>query len=449
METRQLSDNSLEPELSPLHNPILAENLDLWARVYAAAPPEDRPQAIQQLLSELRAGRQVAIPGKDLPSETSTATPEFACRQCGKMNESGQKFCGFCGADTYPADVYPSNPRSSGPRSAETRSADAKSTDVKRIDDDRAALSTLDPVQSPSPFSTRQLDSLRELSFSTIYDSEESSRNGLKYAIVAIVLVACLSAIAYVQWKTQIRAAWSRIVSPSTAAGTESHAASSQPSSPQQPSTPVASGLATSAPVSSASQENSAQPAPGPSPQAAPGTTEAQSDEAASNQQKLPHTSSDTLAAENQSAPAANSSDRAIVPKPQQAVASQDIVRTDVDKASSQPLTPAARVDRVTARPPKSSLPSADNGSAELAVAQEYLNGTSGSRNPAQAATWLWKAVGKQNPTALVLLSDLYVRGDGVAKNCDQARMLLIAAARKNAPEAGARLRTFESGGCR
>jgi TPR repeat protein len=87
-----------------------------------------------------------------------------------------------------------------------------------------------------------------------------------------------------------------------------------------------------------------------------------------------------------------------------------------------------------------------DNGGQELQMAQQYLNGS--SRNSAQAAQWLWKAVAKQNPTALVLLSDLYLRGDGVPKSCDQARILLVAAAKKGAPNVAPTLRSLELHGC-
>lgn len=40
-------------------------------------------------------------------------------------------------------------------------------------------------------------------------------------------------------------------------------------------------------------------------------------------------------------------------------------------------------------------------------------------------AMWLWKAVGKGNQQARVELARMYVQGNGVAQNCDQARVLL------------------------
>jgi hypothetical protein len=95
-------------------------------------------------------------------------------------------------------------------------------------------------------------------------------------------------------------------------------------------------------------------------------------------------------------------------------------------------------------------LPSSDpmSGAQELTLAQHFLGSTGGSRDTAEAAKWLWKSVGKQNTTATVLLADLYAHGDGVAKSCDQARLLLVAAAKKGNAAAGEKLRELETNGC-
>jgi hypothetical protein len=91
----------------------------------------------------------------------------------------------------------------------------------------------------------------------------------------------------------------------------------------------------------------------------------------------------------------------------------------------------------------------AGGGGDELAVAQGYLNGTNGQgRNSAEAAKWLWRAIAKHNANATFLLSDLYLKGDGVSKNCDQARVLLDTAALKGIRGAGERLRHLQAFGC-
>jgi len=91
----------------------------------------------------------------------------------------------------------------------------------------------------------------------------------------------------------------------------------------------------------------------------------------------------------------------------------------------------------------------AESGGPDLRLAQRYLGGAMGARDPSEAARLLWKAVRKQNSTAAVLLSDLYLRGDGVRRNCDQARLLLLAAAKRGAPQAIQPLQNLEAYGCR
>ncbi len=92
---------------------------------------------------------------------------------------------------------------------------------------------------------------------------------------------------------------------------------------------------------------------------------------------------------------------------------------------------------------------SATAGAQELAIAENYLNGTNGQqRNSAEAAQWLWKAVEKRNTEATLLLSDLYLKGEGVSKNCDQAHVLLDAAASRGVRDAAVRLRNLRAFGC-
>jgi ribosomal protein L40E len=88
-------------------------------------------------------------------------------------------------------------------------------------------------------------------------------------------------------------------------------------------------------------------------------------------------------------------------------------------------------------------------GTQELKLAQRFLEGKTGTRDTSEAAKLLWKAVGKQNTSAAILLSDLYMRGDGVSKNCDQARLLLVAAAKHGGSQAAEQLRRIEASGCR
>jgi TPR repeat protein len=88
-------------------------------------------------------------------------------------------------------------------------------------------------------------------------------------------------------------------------------------------------------------------------------------------------------------------------------------------------------------------------GIKELAMAERYLNGKSGQgRDSSEAAKWLWKSIARDNGQATLLLADLYLRGDGVSKNCEQGRVLLDSAARKGVAGAGERLRNLQAFGC-
>jgi hypothetical protein len=108
---------------------------------------------------------------------------------------------------------------------------------------------------------------------------------------------------------------------------------------------------------------------------------------------------------------------------------------------------PASRVLTVAAS--SSTLVAEQSGAEELATAEKYLNGAQGMpRDSREAAQWLWKAVGKGNTAATMALSDLYLRGDGVSKSCDQAHLLLDAAARKGLRAAADRLRNLQAFGC-
>lgn len=87
-------------------------------------------------------------------------------------------------------------------------------------------------------------------------------------------------------------------------------------------------------------------------------------------------------------------------------------------------------------------------GQSELAAAMSYLNGGNGQRDSSKAVRLLWAAVGNGNSAAEVMLADLYVKGDGVPKNCAQGRVLLIAAAKSGDAHAKLKLNELKTNGC-
>ena len=112
------------------------------------------------------------------------------------------------------------------------------------------------------------------------------------------------------------------------------------------------------------------------------------------------------------------------------------------DTQSTARIIPVAAGSGAVAAPGQS-------GAQDLATAEKFLNGGRGAtRDSGEAAQWLWKAVAKGNPSATLALSDLYLRGDGVPKSCDQARLLLDAAARKGSRAAAEQLQNLQAFGC-
>jgi hypothetical protein len=101
-----------------------------------------------------------------------------------------------------------------------------------------------------------------------------------------------------------------------------------------------------------------------------------------------------------------------------------------------------------TPQSPEVIASSRDVGDRELAIAESFLAGENRARDASEAAKWLWKSVSKDNAAALILLAGLYERGDGVSKSCDQAEILLVAAAKKGSSEAGQKLKNLQSSGC-
>ena len=87
-------------------------------------------------------------------------------------------------------------------------------------------------------------------------------------------------------------------------------------------------------------------------------------------------------------------------------------------------------------------------GKSELAAAQAALRGTNGVRDSAKAARLLWAAVANDNSTAAVILADLYLRGDGVPKSCEQGRVLLTAASNAGDIQGQEKLKELNANGC-
>jgi hypothetical protein len=387
-----------------------------WAEVYFTTPPEKRQEAVQQLLRELAADskaeratienhhERVEAPHPVMESRSwSDVLPRpVVCRQCGEESPGSQKYCGSCGA------VLPEGTPSSSSVAPAWEFQTAHSS----------------PKEAPfAPFAS----SIRSASRSAGNDEEDFRQVAedaprfipeyepvhYRYRLyVGAALAVLIGLLVFVAWRNNA------VSSDGTAPGV--HRPGSLPALP---------------PSTSSSPQVSVMKAP--PPQSAP---------VASTPHQLRN--------------------RAAAPAPQSPAASQ-VSGTPPVKSAQVTAPPAQLRNRTVAPPPQSPAgpqlaanrtPLAENtgvhgtggdGSDELAMAQNYLNGRHGApRDSTEAIRWLWRSVAKQNATATLLLSDFYLRGDGVSKSCDQARVLLDAAARKGKAAAGERLRNLQAFGC-
>ena len=117
-------------------------------------------------------------------------------------------------------------------------------------------------------------------------------------------------------------------------------------------------------------------------------------------------------------------------------------------KPKSPSTTPSAPATNQLAAQKPPTEPESEPGEQEYSQAQNILKSGDREGGFQEAVRLLWIAVEKGNSKAEVLLAELYRRGEGVTRNCDQTRILLTAAARKGNAEAQRRLDKFLREGC-
>jgi hypothetical protein len=436
-----------DPELNPLLNPLLAAHMGRWAEVYFTTPPERRGEAVTELLRELeassgqpdsaviddlRASMETATEIKWIEkeewaaptSESPTEATELAvvCAACMHSNPQGHRFCGMCGALLQGSsgepmiEVVPSEPLRSAswaePKSspvadhfdyADYRSAAAGEHHESAEPSIEAGWPRLknrnDASDFPDVVPDRQ-NGVVHFADDAAHLTNDGSRVPddlpdfamerepvpYRYRLyVGLGLAILLALLIYMARR-----------------GTEALSGGVQ--SPPSRVIPAAQpGAAT----------------------AGPATAEA------------PNATGNNAARESRAK-------RENPPK-------QPVQSAKLSSASSEKKPTAVRPAPRVVPAANSSPPSAaQSGAQELAMAEKYLNGTQGAtRDNRDAVQWLWKAVGKGNPAATIVLSDLYLRGDGVPKSCDQARLLLDAASRKGVRAAADRLRNLQAFGCK
>src|SRR5579864_2125077 len=94
-------------------NPLLAQNMGRWAEVYFTHPPEEREQAVQELVRHLEQEnkeREAQILNSPVPVGAEPTPREVrqggerpvVCGGCGHKNPVSQRFCGMCGVALAP-----------------------------------------------------------------------------------------------------------------------------------------------------------------------------------------------------------------------------------------------------------------------------------------------------------------------------------------------------------
>ncbi len=386
-----------DPELNPLLNPLLAAHMGRWAEVYFTSPPEKRAEAVSGLLRELEKESSSQPPSDrviDITNQRKGIEPGAAPRlplgtvegvsTCDACGHDNQTEQKFCGMCGAPLKF---SPELRQPQVAETAPIS------------EPGWREPEPYNSVEYLSKPALNSAAD---EPVHDvqvaawpvretylprfAREAEPVPYRYRLyIGVAVAVLLVALVYLGWR-----------------GTE---ASSSDSSQSSASRTIPAALPDS-------------PAPAPaSPVSQPKAIE--------------------------SAPAEN--------KPAAApVQSQNQSQTPTRREPQEPTAdsqPAPQLNSAAADSP--ALASGQSGAEELALAERYLKGNRNTaRDSGEAAQWLWKAVAKGNVPATITLSDLYLRGDGVAQSCDQARLLLVAAARKGGAAAAERLRNLQAFGC-
>ena len=410
--TDRTEDALPRPELNPLLNPILADNMGRWAEVYFTSPPEKREEAVLDLLRELQARGSEQSPravptsvpstldqGMAIPyAEKASAERQIniqTCHACGHPNPQPHQFCGMCGAklEGEPSELGPEeidNPRNASNEHA-YGSGYSESPDEYR---EPAAEEYVPPARhsSSDPYDLSLFQGLREGEATVDFEYEQSPSVRYRYYI-GVILAVLIIALGYMAWR------------------------SGQASENVQGTPPAPPPAATDTNAAAANQNNTATTSTTPPKAAEPQTLPVAKTTPEPGTAKKPETPERT-------------------PEPTASTA-----EGRAPQSKPAPSAPPANMEG------QQSL--SGNGAEDFAVAQSYLSGTSGhARDSAEAAKWLWKAMANHNGPAMVALADLYLKGDGVSKNCDQARVLLDSAAQRGVAGAGTRLRNLQAFGC-
>jgi hypothetical protein len=116
-------------------------------------------------------------------------------------------------------------------------------------------------------------------------------------------------------------------------------------------------------------------------------------------------------------------------------------------KGAARDHTPSNQMAATDGHPnPRAPEPTASNPSGR--TPHQPLIGNASQQKISKTPEQLWASVQTGNSKAAVALADLYIKGEGVPQNCNQARVLLLVASEKRNAEAIKRLQELDKTGC-
>jgi hypothetical protein len=387
-----------DPELNPLLNPLLAANMGRWAEVYFTNPPEKRGQAVSDLLRELKKDSHLESASVQVINEQNgeKETPTADAQQPSPAAVESQRTCRVCSANNSGDHKFCGMCGAllqSSPQTDKAKFYETELTSKAHWSEEYVAPPAFgatgyvrdDASESGWPIPETDLP----------HFAQESESAPYRYRLyIGVVVAVLLGGLLYMAWHRT-------------------------PGSSGDVSESAPSRVIPAAPPSVAVS---------PAQQPAATRTVLPADRSPADRPPAdrPPDLSSTTAAQSQNQPEASS------PK---------------DRVPNARAGPSQRIGTVATN--SFAGPTEQGGAEDLATAEKYLNSSHGmARDNREAAQWLWKAVGKGNLAATMTLSDLYLRGDGIPKSCDQARLLLDAAARKGKAAAAQRLRNLQAFGC-
>jgi hypothetical protein len=135
--------------------------------------------------------------------------------------------------------------------------------------------------------------------------------------------------------------------------------------------------------------------------------------------------------------------------KPAELPAQQAKAPEGAGATSAAAVKDESKPEAATAEPKPVQTPPAPKQSSQPQPGRQELERATNASDPTAAAAWLWKATSRGNPEAPVRLADMYIRGNGVPKSCEQALVLLrSAAAKENAPARNRLAALYANGNC-